>query len=412
MAKQGVMVVRKLWFLNGFLLLCLVPVLLAVCKTVSTGAPAPTAKAAQDSLFFISRPLPNLDIPDEIGARSENPGEADSFKGIFREAYTAALLRGLPLTGVLGSDRVNRWPSSSPLSWSQNWASEDSEPNSWGIPGMVLALGNYGGPNEVPEAVFTVSGPILDLYGKSAGYNRANGAEGYGVPLGEPFFWEGAAIQRFSRGRVIVSNEGSSFRFVEDLYASLLANLSQEEREREFGGPDIPSRVSAVFVHAWAFAFSEEEGKSDGPAASLVFSKPWILQSGNQDFALNGFYYKSYNDGSDVFVVLNAENLPVRAYRLSGPILRTILAHKRLPGLGLEKSLGNPGGTGLGRSLATGFALYGPPLSDPLPLPAGQAGRTDVPQNTLFLEAQRFSRGWIVVVPAEEVLSTNYTNEN
>jgi hypothetical protein len=46
------------------------------------------------------------------------------------------------------------------------------------------------------------------------------------------------------------------------------------------------------------------------------------------------------------------------------------------------------------------FALYGPPLSDPLPWPVEAE---DVSSETpLFQEAQRFARGWIVVKPVRE----------
>lgn len=355
-------------------------------------------------LYFEAQDLPVLSMPIEIGARQENPVDE---KGIlydnFRNAYLEALLRGVSLTGTLGSDRVNPWPADNPQSWSQNWASAEelSIDNSWGFSNLVLALGDYrllgaaetdGNRDLIVAPVFAVYGPILDLYGKSTGYNRANGVVGYGVPVGEIFFSEGAAVQRFSRGRMIASREGGRFSFQQENTTSLLSRLSPERKASEFGGRGIPQEVANAFAYTWAFVFSEKEGTSDGPVVKVIFPKPWVFEAGSEEIVVKGFYYKSYNRGRDILVLADSDRLPTRAHILSGPILQAILSGKRLPGLGLERVLGKASGQGLRKSLTTGFALYGPPLSDPLPLP-----NKDAKDGDLFLEAQRFARGWIVV---------------
>ena len=363
-----------------------------------------------EELFFIPQPLPALDIPIDVGGRTENPeDETGVIRSAFREAYAEALLRDMDLTGVLGSDRVNPWPEAAPESWSQNWASAESFPNSWGIDNLVLALGNFEALAELSELagkekayayVHSVYGPILDMYGRSAGYNRSNGVVGYGIPLGEAVYSNGTAVQRFSRGRMIIAAEGSRFSYQDDTFASLIENLSQEEMEREFGGRNISREVSNAFIYAWAFFFSEKEGKSDGPLVRVQFSKPWHLDTTEQTITINGFYYKSFNKSQDVLILVESPELPMRTHLLYGPFLSAIQSKKRLSGIETERRLGAAAGKGLAKSLTEGFAVYGPPLSDPLPMPVSKtSSRAAEDSGILFLEAQRFARGWIVAEP-------------
>jgi hypothetical protein len=88
---------------------------------------------------------------------------------------------------------------------------------------------------------------------------------------------------------------------------------------------------------------------------------------------------------------------------LGKPILSVLLSRQRLPGLERERSLGSSsGGSALAKSLAEAFAVYGPPLSDPLPWPA------ESEEGPLFLEAQRFSRGWIIARPSVAAEDQDY----
>jgi hypothetical protein len=132
----------------------------------------------------------------------------------FRRAYAEALSRGLPLEGVLGGDRVHAWPADSPLAWVQNWKSAESYPNSWGLPGLVLAIRGI----EAKE-VFIVRGPILDAYGKSGGIGGANGVAGYGPPLSDEFPYDGendspdaarGIAQCFGKGLIKVDASGQA----------------------------------------------------------------------------------------------------------------------------------------------------------------------------------------------------------
>ena len=409
-----------------FALLIILIVSLINCNTAAPSVSLPS------ELFFVWQSLPDLNIPADVGGRSENPEEETGMiRNAFREAYAEALLRGLSLNGVLGSDRVSPWPEAAPESWSQNWTNEDANPNSWGIDNLVLALGSFEALAELSELsgkekasanVFSIHGPILDMYGKSAGYSRANGVAGYGVPLGETFYSKGAAVQRFSRGRMIIAPEGSRFSFEDDLFAYTIGNLEAEEINKEFGGRNIPLEVTNAFIYTWAFFMSEKEGTSDGPIIKVSFSKPWRLETGEMSVTVNGFYYKSYNKSQDVLVIIDAEQLPLRAHYLYGPFLKAILSNKRLSGLETQKKLGAAAGQGLGRSLADGFAVYGPPLSDPMPLPVSKirelssepinySDPADDAPELLFMEAQRFARGWIVIGPSAkpETFDDEYT---
>ncbi|GHV86184.1 hypothetical protein AGMMS50230_17920 [Spirochaetia bacterium] len=407
--------------LRRLVLLTILPFLFTACGTFEGFDDSLDDPAAAGELVFVPQPLPDPDIPVEVGARQEDPGdEAGTLRNAFREAYLEALYRGLPLTGVLGGDRVNPWPAGAPASWSQNWMSADKEDNSWGTPALVLALGTYGGESALFFPVYSVSGPILDQYGKSAGYNRANGAAGYGVPLGEVFFFEGTAVQRFSRGRMITSRaetpdsaKVTRFSFGEDRFYSLLSDLSASEKTREFGGR-FPDEVREAFAFAWAYTFADKEGESDGAVVQVEFSTPWVL-AGEDAITLNGFFYKSYNEGKDILVLLDGKNLPRRVHYLSGPILQVLISRSQIPGLEREKALGSSAGSALGRFLTDSFARYGPPMSDPLPVPLDFLSGDEVsktsekkpaveqdPSAPLFLEAQRFSRGWIVVAPKKE----------
>jgi len=185
--------------------------LLAGCKTGPESAPStvdllrnPGSAEFPENLYFLPQELPGLALSSDLGVSDTSPNAAEA---AFGEAYLDGLFRGLPLTGVLGGDRVHPWPADSPTGKIQNWNSSLEAPNSWGIPGLVLALSSL----EADAPVFIVSGAILDQYGKSSGVNRANGISGYGIPLGNAYFEDGAAFQSFSLGTIKVDSTGSYF---------------------------------------------------------------------------------------------------------------------------------------------------------------------------------------------------------
>ena len=385
------------------LLVCIIVITFAQCQNTAVNQ---SVLETPEDLSFIFQALPDISIPFGVGIISGiSEDETTTFYTLlekaFHEAYIQTLLQGIDLAGTMGSDYVDAWPRNEPLSWSQNWihseGSQEFVQNSWGMPNLVLALGKYNSNSggEISNTmIFTVSGQFLELYGRSAGYNRANGVVGYGYPLEDAYVLQGTAVQRFNRGRMIIDAEGSRFSFQFDAMNSMLENLNPEEKNRQFSGNNIPEEVSNAFAHSWAFIFSEQDGESDGPVIRVAFSRPWILYAGEEQITINGFYYKSYNRGKDILVLTDSPQLPCRAYYLGGSILQLILSRRRLPGILLERPLGGiTGSSGFGRSLAEGFAIYGPPLSNPLPR-FNEGGESSEP---LFLETQRFARGWISV---------------
>jgi hypothetical protein len=344
---------------------------------------------------FRPEPVPNLGIPPGVGTLSEYPlaDSSDPVVSAFREAYVEALLRGLPLEGVLGGDRVHFWPADTSRGRIQNWISGSGEANSWGFPGLVLAIGDAENTRSGNYRVYTVSGRILDRYGRSPGPNIGNGAAGYGYPVGEVFFRDGTAVQRFSKGSVVVDKTGAAF-IPDPEDAGPLENDRggvSDFPQRDFSdtAPDIAGAFYDAVGEALGGAAAE---RSDGPVVSAVFSDPWIMPGST--IPVSGIYIKSYDTGKSIFVVVDAPALPKRARFLTGPFLAVLLQpEKRIAGAenvtyvdpvpSMESSYF--------KDLLEGFALYGVPLSDRLPVAS-----TDENADFPFQEAQRFSRGWII----------------
>jgi hypothetical protein len=324
---------------------------------------------------FRPEPVPNLDIPPDVGTLSENPSanSGDPVISAFREAYVEALLRGLSLKGVLGGDRVHFWPAGDPLCRIQNWISDSGEVNSWGVPGLVLAIGEDVG--EKRHGVYTVSGRFLDRYSRSPGPNTGNGAAAYGYPAGEVFYRDGAAVQRFSKGSIVVDKTGTVF-------------IPKPEGSPETG---------AFLEIAGAFYSGEAlDGKlperSDGPIVSVAFPAPWIIPGSG--IPVSGIHVKSYDEGKSIFVVVDSPALPKRARFLTGSFLAILLhPEKKIPGAENETPASPvpPVSSPYVKALLEAFSLYGVPLGDSLPLAS-----PDENSDFLFQEAQRFSKGWII----------------
>ena len=162
-----------------------------VSAAPSEAAATPEQYSLRTDLLFIPSELPDLTIPPGVGTVSREPEEPaarldpegrQELTESFRAGYREALLRDLPLIGVLGGDLVHGWPREDPSVWVQNWRSSRPRPQSWGIPSLLLSLADIG-----RRRVFTVSGAILDHYGRVNQETGANGAAGYGPPLGDTF---------------------------------------------------------------------------------------------------------------------------------------------------------------------------------------------------------------------------------
>jgi len=340
-------------------------------------------------MTFIPAEFPSLDIPPGVGAITAgdrtvtlNEGERDVLSRSFRSAYINNLFREAPLTGVLGGDFVHGWPAANPSAWVQNWRSSSQEANSWGIPALILAVRGFQDKRETGR-VFIVQGKLLDHYGKSGGINGANGVMGYGAPRGYEFLHEGKLAQRFDFGLITVDQEGHGTFFPESP-PSLGLDVP----------PDIGVFAGALrdlrpaFITAWKMALDRGIGTMipDGPGRRLSF-----LES-SRDFpggeTLRGLYVQTFNEQSILLVLPCSPVLPPYPRFIASPFLEALLSASRLPGgENLVPSDSNVSGEdAFFRALLRGLALYGIPLTDPMPVPGEVAP---------WREAQRFSRGWL-----------------
>ena len=361
-------------------------------------------------MAFLPALFPSLEVPPGVGqitgdrrdrAASLSGKEKDALSESYRTAYIDGLFRGFPLSGVLGGDLVHGWPDNNPSGWVQNWSTSAPQINSWGLPPLVLAIRGLRAEREMPGGrVFVVQGRILDQYGRSAGINRANGDMGYGSPRGYEFLSEGKVAQRFDLGLITVDSEGKgafipgeppSLEFDPPSDLGLFAGASSED-------------IRAAFITAWKMALDRgiESMTSDGPGQYLSFTaSSWDFPGGE---TLEGLFIQSFNRRTILLVLANSPLLPPYPRFISSPFLEVLLSASRhsVPGGENLKPLDIKfsGGDGFARSLMRGLALYGIPLTDPVPVI--EAARAESGSETgeegeaaIHRELQRFSRGWL-----------------
>jgi hypothetical protein len=375
---------------------------------------AANSRSAPDGLRFTPAPLPaeglaragaevfGLGLITREGrdpAAGLSPAEKTALAASFRDAYAAGLLRGLPLDGVLGGDRVHGWPVASPVAWVQNWRSSDSYPNSWGIPSLNLAVRGL-----TREKAFVIHGPILDAYGKSGGVGGANGAAGYGAPRGEEYRWGNGIAQRFDFGLIIIDGSGKGIFLQEEAPSAkekIPAGVGVLNEAATGGKAEAAGEVGEGFRSAWMSAVDRDFPAllNDGPVYHLDFSVPWALTSGSgasgETFALSGLLYQSFDKGKTLFIRGETPSGPgpgsVRV--LTGPFLDA-LTGAWAPVPGAEALAEDPLPAGFEAqgewvaALLQGIARYGFPLTDAIPQKDG-SGKG-------WKEAQRFTRGWLI----------------
>jgi hypothetical protein len=354
-----------------------------------------------EGLVFIPADPPPLILAPGVGMIQESRApesfltgeDKNRLRNAFQAAYVDGLLRGLPLTGVLGGDLVHGWPDTEPSGWVQNWRSAMPVPNSWGIPSLILAIQGVGIAREM-NRVFIVDGEILNYYGTSAGRNGANGDIGYGSPRGEKFFYKGGAhsdgiangiAQRFDHGLIVIDEQGQGNFLPEDPPSSGV------EFPPELGVfPEAPQNgnIRNAFLTAWEMALERNIALvPDGPGQYLSASRP----GSSDDGTLRGLYIQTFNQRGVLLMLPEVSGLPLHIRFLGPPFLEIFLLPKGrfLPGAeGLEpEEIGLEGKDNFTRRLMGGISLYGFPLTDPLPYRADE----DSP----WQETQRFSRGWI-----------------
>jgi hypothetical protein len=283
-------------------------------------------------------------------AEDEKRAVAESF----RAAYEEGLLRGLSLEGALGGDLVHSWPPAEPLSLAQNWRSRETAPNSWGVPSLVLAVRAVG-----RDDTHIVRGRILDQYGKSGGRDRANGAAGYGAPLGEEFLYGDGVAQWFDHGLIRVDAAGRGF-----FEPAELSGLPQDAAEPYGGDGEMIVQKHFQQTRLRGAYANLPNLRPDGPVRSLDFPAAGAVPAGT-------LYFQTFNQGSVLFLLPQAPGLPFRIRILAGPFLDAFLA--------------DAPETDLAGRLLRGIDRYGLPLTGAYPEPEAGAYR----------ETQRFARGWM-----------------
>jgi hypothetical protein len=273
----------------------------------------------------------------------------------FRLAYVEGLLRGLSLGGTLGGDLVHSWPPDRALSLAQNWQTREAAPNSWGLPSLVLAIRGAGN-----DAAFIVRGRILDQYGKSGGRDRANGAAGYGAPLGEEFPYRDGVAQWFEHGLIAVDAAGKGF-FEETEPPKLPPDRGDSYAGEEEGIGDQFRRALRRALYS-----NLPDLRADGPLRRLEIPVAETLSGGT-------LYFQTFNQGSVLLLLPHVPDLPFRASIVAGAFLDAFLA--------------DPPDAGIEERLLRGLERYGPPLTDPYPALDGDTYR----------ETQRFTRGWMTL---------------
>ena len=355
-------------------------------------------------LVFLPGGFPSLEIPSGVGVISQASAQASlpddrersALTDHYRWAYADYLLRDASLAGVLGGDQVHGWPDNDPYGWVQNWRSGSPADNSWGLPALILAIRGI-----TEGRVFTVQGKVLDHYGKSAGRNNANGAQGYGSPRGYEFYYDENLAQRFDLGLISVSKEGRG-SFIPEDPPSMEADPPSDigfftGNPAGISGSESAAIIRMAFLTAWKMALDRGYNilVSDGPGQYISFSDSfWNFPGGE---TLKGIYVQTFNRRSALLVLTDSSLLPPYPRFLSSPFIDVLLRSGEYSILGgnLEPlNIKSSGGDDFTRALIRGISLYGIPLTDPIPVKGSEDSASP------WQVAQRFSRGWLVGPPA------------
>ncbi|MDR2402921.1 MAG: hypothetical protein LBD78_02715 [Spirochaetaceae bacterium] len=367
------------------------------------------------NLRFIPAPVPQLRLPPGVGIIRREPGSPEppsreavpqDLEESFKTGYIEALLRDTPLAGVLGGDFVHGWPPEKPAAWVQNWRSAEPQPNSWGLPSLILGLRGIAG-----DRVFAVTGPILDAYGRGEGLNGANGVAGYGAPRGDPFPLGTGFAQRFDLGLFILEAPEKTVFIPGEAPSAVLPCPPQTGSFPE-GSPTERERIGEAFRSAWRIVIDTQYRPPEDPAAAQgspaetpeqtplrpdgeVVYYPFrvIPQAGGGELPVGGVYVQLFEEASIVFLLADSPALPFRVRVIRHPFTEALLAsgRSRLPGaenlMPVEFTGMREDDTTWFSALLQGLALYGIPLTDELPHYGDGAYR----------RAQRFSRGWMIL---------------
>jgi hypothetical protein len=388
-AKVRVFLILPCLPLFGCLSSRIEPVVVAIEEAIPVAVAAvpveqpPYVDLEMGNLSFTPEKLPVLTVPIDAGRISgrdagSEPDGGKHLSGIFRDAYREALMREMPLEGVLGMDEAHLWPEKSPLTWVQNWrVASSSFNNSWGIAGLALAVLNTAG-----DKVFTVSGDILDMYGKSLGVGGRNGVAGYGAPLTDVFFIKftdqttPVCAQRFAKGLIYVDGMGRGVFIAGDAPSSIVEN---DETAGFYPTDDVELRQKLKFTFGRAYRGLidryDRPVKADGPVEYRDFGDSvWSIETEDGLFSVAGMYVQQYDGGefAAVLPILAGREGDVKTSDLSfledactiePPFSAMVNESFRLPGA--RKITPHPlDSNGKKSVFLKSLALYGIPLAD------------------------------------------------
>ena len=404
-------------FVFGLSVFAFLPLLLFSCATrpaetfpavdpdepyieIDQGLPLADGEPPPAGLVFTQQGFPSINIPPGVGfvttdgrdmAATLSETERENLSASFRNAYVNSRLRELPFSGVLGGDFVHGWPAFNPSAWVQNWRTTEPQSNSWGIPDLILAVRGFAEERETSGGrVFTVQGYFLDQYGRSGGIGGANGSVGYGSPRGYEFLYNDNLAQRFDLGLITVYRNGRS-RFSPEEPPSL--GLEPHPDIGVFiGGAPVSPYIQSAFITAWRMALDRGIESMVPDDRGLYFSLAgtgWHLLGVE---SVRSFFVQSFNQRSILLVLPVSPLLPPYPRFIASCFLETLLSDVRLPvsgayGLDLLNIALNDADD-FYRKLVRGMAMYGIPLTDPMPVFNRETG--------FWQTTQRFSRGWLV----------------
>lgn len=362
----------------------------------------PTDSAATGlSILFIPLPPDTFAVPADVG--QGNGGIPGSVVKLFKEQYKRALLSFVPLTGVLGADRLHLWTNrnrdgTTVSALVQNWESSYPLPNGWGLPQLILAMdGADGGP------VYCIYPPVLDIYSQGRGNGGAAGLAGYGRPVtGSFLWWDGSAYtfaQRFS-GSLIIGSLDAQGRSQGQVTLEPAPSLGASPSDLVGLLPD--GQKSASFINAWFEALDRGlpqggAGVPDGQAVYLVFAVQ-NEAAGMERSA--GFVLQTYDQGRWAIVqALDGEMAGGEgAVLLFPPFIDALV----------------PAHGDVGKALSRAFSVYGFPLVNSYAVPLGYLLQNSLLKTSLEkfvitenphlpVLVQRFQRGLWVAVPRDAV---------
>lgn len=316
----------------------------------------------------------------------------------FQQAYERALLSFIPLTGVLGADKLHRWTNKSRdgktiTALVQNWQSSVPLVNGWGLPSLVLGMdGENGG------AVYAIIPPILDIFSQNRGNGRTAGLAGYGKPVTGAFLLrDGSGYvfgQRFSAAYItgILNEKGFSQGNVILEAAPSMAIVPRKEVGLKAEGD-----VEEGFRKAWLKAldqgiFQPGFGIPDGNVRSMdviLSGQPNSLENRTQ------FFFQTFDRAR--WAIVQPLGPSSSSFIIEPPFIDIFLRLHADAGTAIAKAL----------------SVYGFPMADSYALPLAYlmqhpalktALETTVKAEHTYepVLVQRFQRGLWVAFPSKE----------